>query len=73
MTGDRRLTAQEKAIELTTHRFAALETVVNSGGEPSLFELALIEIAAKLSSHTQLIIEMGAQLGLLEKRLEEAA
>jgi hypothetical protein len=53
MTGDRRLTPEEKAFELTTHRFNALATIVNSGGEPSLYDLAINEIAAKLERSHQ--------------------
>ena len=70
MTGDRRLTEQEKAFELATHRFNALETVKNSGGEPSLFELAIIEISAKLDSHSDFIIDMGAKLQILENEVK---
>ena len=57
MTGDRRLTDEEKRAFLN-HTFNALEVVTNLGGEPTLFEVALIEIAAKLDAQREWIIKI---------------
>ena len=56
MTGDRRLTDEEKRTFLD-HTFNALEVVTNLGGEPTLFELAIIEIAARLDTQREWIIK----------------
>ena len=66
MTGDRRLTEREKYQEITSHSIDALKIIKESGGEPSLFELAIIELSAKIEAHTKLIIELGAEVEALK-------
>jgi len=76
MTGDRRLTAQEMIafkLEKEDRRFDALETIkraiLERGDEPTLFELAIIELAAAIESHKNIIIDLGRQIRRLDERL----
>ncbi len=64
MTGDRKLQEHEMQVFLQ-HGSIGLNTVKELlfiGGEPTLFEVALIEIMAKLDAHTNVIIEQGARI-----------
>jgi len=76
MTGDRRLTAQEMIafkLEKENRCFDALETIkqaiLEKGDEPTLFELAIIELAAAIESHKNIIIDLGRQIRRLDERL----
>ena len=58
--------------------YDTLKEMLFVGGEPSLFEVALIEVFAKLDSHTNVLIKTGRQVESLIKmtqmrliRLEE--
>jgi len=69
MTGDRRLSAQEMLdfkLEKDKHRFDALEiiqkAILDGNEEPTLFEVAIIELAARLEGQKAMIIELGRQL-----------
>jgi len=76
MTGDRRLTAEEMIafkLEKEDRCFDALKTIkhaiLEKGDEPTLFELAIIELAAAIESHKALIIDLGRQIRRLDERL----
>ncbi len=67
MTGDRRLRPHEMKIfmEHGSIGMNTLKEMLFTGGEPTLFEVALIEISAKLGVHTDLLIEYGAKIKAL--------
>lgn len=71
MTGDRRLKDHEKEMFIR-QRFLGIEVIRDAfyqGGEPSLYDAAFLEILGSLDAHTNLIIDLGSKIRLLEKRL----
>lgn len=64
MTGDRKLQSHELRAFMQHHRIGwdTIKELLFVGGEPSLFEVAFIEIMAKLDAHTDVIINQGAQI-----------
>jgi len=78
LTGDRRLSAQELLdfkLEKKDHRFDALKIVakaiLDGNDEPTLFEVALIELSASLDGHKQILIDLGRRVRALEDRLSQ--
>lgn len=74
MTGDRRLSAQEMLdfkLEKRDRRFDAMRivrrTILEGDEEPTLFELALIELAARVDGQTEILKDMTRRVRLLEK------
>lgn len=67
MTGDRRLQPHEMKIfmEHGSIGWDTIKELLFVGGEPSLFEIVLIEIMAKVEGHTEFIIEYGAKINIL--------
>ena len=64
MTGDRKLTDAEKKAFID-HKFNALETIVNGGGEPTLYEVALIEVSGKLDALTGVLVHTNTRISRL--------
>jgi len=69
MTGDRRLSAQEMLdfkLEKVNHRFDAMQiiskAIVDGNDEPTLFEVALIELAARVDGHTEILKDLSRQV-----------
>ncbi|MCJ7455282.1 hypothetical protein MUP07_00885 [Candidatus Bathyarchaeota archaeon] len=69
MTGDRRLTAQEMLdfkLEKANHRFDALKIVttaiLDGKEEPTLFEVAILELAARVDGHKELLADLYRQI-----------
>jgi len=69
MTGDRRLTAQEMLdfkLEKANHRFDGMQiimkAVVDGNDEPTLFEVALIELASRLDGHKEILKDLNRQV-----------
>lgn len=74
MTGDRRLTVWEQH-KFKKHELIFLDKATDEGGEPTLHDAALIEIKGILEAHSNLIINFGARIKILEdeiKKIEEA-
>jgi len=78
MTGDRRLSGQEMLdfkLERENKRFDAMmiikKSVLDGHDEPTLFEVALIELAARLDGQREIAIEQGRQIRLLRSQLSE--
>lgn len=72
MTGDRRLKPHELRMFMQ-HGSLGMDTLKEMlfiGGEPSLFEAALIEIMAALEVHFEHITEQGARINLLERQVK---
>ena len=68
MIGDRRLNAQEMLdfkLEKANHRFDAMQiikkTILEANEEPTLFELALIELAARVDGQTEILKDLRRQ------------
>jgi hypothetical protein len=60
VTGDRRLIAEEQGL-LGVEKFA-LDAIQGSGGEPSLFEAAFLELKGAVDSHKSLIVTLSRVL-----------
>jgi len=72
MTGDRRLHPHEIRAFMQ-HGSLGIDTLKETlftGGEPSLFEVALIEIIASLETHRENIIGQGALIKLIQQEVE---
>lgn len=69
MTGDRIL--EENELNKVTQEEFALKTIVNEGGEPSLYDVAFIETSAKLSALKDTIIDIYRRLKILEMEREK--
>ncbi len=72
MTGDRLLQEHEMKVFMQ-HGSIGLNTVrelLFTGGEPTLFEVALIEIIAKVDAHTGVLIEQGARIVARDEMLK---
>ena len=68
MTGDRRLEPHEMKRFLQhqgTIGFDTIKETLFTGGEPTLFDVAFIEIIAKLDAHTEQLINQGAEIKAL--------
>lgn len=68
MTGDRRLTKEELQAFINGHVF--LNEILDKGGEPSLFDIAFIELAADLNAQRMIIIDLGERIVKLESRAQ---
>jgi hypothetical protein len=71
MTGDRSLRPHEKRAFMQ-HGSLGIDTIKETlftGGEPSLFEVALIEIIASLEAHRENIIDQGAAIKLIQREV----
>lgn len=66
MTGDRRLTKEELGAFINGHVF--LNEILDKGGEPSLFDIAFIEISAQVEAQRMIIIDLGERIQTLEGR-----
>ena len=78
MTGDRRLTVQEMLtfkLQEKEHKLDAMKIIVSSivdgHDEPTLFEVAFIEIAAKLDAMKEILIRQGKQLRILQDEVAD--
>lgn len=72
LTGDRLLQEHEMKVFME-HGSIGLNTVrelLFTGGEPTLFEVALIEIMAKLEAHTNILIEQGRKIVARDEMLK---
>ena len=72
MTGDRSLRPHEIRAFMQ-HGSLGINTIKETlfmGGEPSLFEVALIEIIASLEAHRENIIGQGAWIKLIQQEVE---
>jgi len=72
MTGDRCLQPHEIRVFMQ-HGSLGMDTLketIFTGGEPSLFEVALIEIIASLEAHRENIIGQGAAIKLIQQEVE---
>lgn len=69
MTGDRILT-EDELNKFMQEKFA-LKTIINEGGEPTLYDIAFIEISAKLSTLKDMIIDIYRKLKILEMEREK--
>jgi hypothetical protein len=62
-------------LERENKRFDAMKiimrSVVDGHEEPTLFEVALIELAARLDGQKEIAIEQGRQIRLLQSQLSE--
>lgn len=72
MTGDRKLTKQEKEEFIDTkHQFKALQKIMTSSDEPSLFESAFIELAAKVKGQAEILIDVASDVQKLKDQAAE--
>jgi len=78
MTGDRRLTAQEMLdfkLEKANHRFDGMQiitkAIVDGNDEPTLFEVAFIELAARLDGHKEILKDLSRQVRELARGEEQ--
>jgi len=72
MTGDRALQPHELRVFIQ-HGKIGIDTVKEMlfvGGEPSLFEVAFIEIIASLEAHREHIIDQGSKINVMQKEIE---
>lgn len=72
MTGDRRLNQDEmlrfKMERLSKEqKFFALETILNANEEPTLFELAILELYSYFINHKELIIDLYKKIKIIEE------
>ena len=74
MTGDRRLQPHEMKLFMQHHSIGwdTLKETLFAGGEPSLFEIAFIEIFGKIDAHTELLVETNNFLKSLSSHLSLA-
>lgn len=72
ITGDRPLTEREKRLFLAhDQEFAGMiREEMFKGGEPTLHDVFLIELLARQESQTNIIIEQGAKIQMLETNME---
>lgn len=74
MTGDRPLKEHEKRLFLThspdLDALSAVREAMFEGGEPTLHDVAIIEMLARLESHTNFIITHGTEIEALKSHLE---
>ena len=78
LTGDRLLHDHEKRILITERSqeldaLATLREAFFQGGEPTLFEMAFVELFGTVEVQRNIIIDQGRKIRLLEIRLEELA
>lgn len=61
MTGDRKLTLDEKMLFLQ-HKTEFATKITQDEGEPTLHDVAIIEIFAKLDAQKSVIIDLGRKI-----------
>lgn len=74
MTGDRHLHPHEIRVFMQQGHpslgIDILKETLFTGGEPSLFEVAFIEIIASLEAHHKNIVDQGAKINIIQKEIE---
>lgn len=70
---DRKLTEKELIKFIEEHKtgvpFKALKTHANEGGEPSIYDLCIIELCGILEALTEQLINLGLEVKELNERL----
>lgn len=72
MTGDRRLKPHEVKVFIQQGKLGidTIREMFFVGGEPSLFDVAFIEIIASLEAHREIITNQEARINVMQKEIE---